>query len=289
MTAAFFFSAYVAQAANLKIEPAINTIEGIRREEFRFDLTITNSGPGMATVFPVPAEVDAETGEFRHHGGPSGDHQLSSSWLEFPRKELFLRSGQSKTLPIKFIINRHAEIGEYHHVIAFVPGTHPDVPVSVVAQSPKTMVNIKVKEDVVERLNLVSFGPVRRILTGFPVNLTATILNGGNRELIPDGRVRILDRHDREIESLTFNSKGVAVPEDTQTDIGTAWESRGFGRYKAVLEMRYGQASDHVAADSTFFWVIPLWLIGAAVGGALLLIIFLTHFIHRRALHHARQ
>ena len=278
----------VAHAA-VRVEPAVLDLEGVRREEFRFHVTVHNEGPGNTVVFPVTAEVDALTGGVYQPGGPGENHQLSATWVEMPRDEVRLKPGQSKEVPVMVKLNIHAEPGPFHHVIAFVPGTSPDVTARVIEQAPGTTVNILVREDAVERLNLVSFLTPRRVLFGFPSVLTATIFNGGNRGLVPEGRIRLFDRDDREVDSVPFNTNGTMVSEGQQVEIRSEWRGTGFGRYKAVLEMRYGNLTDNAVADSTFFWVIPVWLIVALVSATAALVMLLTYLLHRNVRRHAEQ
>lgn len=281
----------VVQAASVSTEPSIVDIEGQRREEFRFDLSVTNQGPGVANAYPVVAEIDPDTGALSVRGTPAGAGRYASSWIRMQRDNLYLRAGQTKTVPVMVQLNVNAEPGVYHAVILFVDADSPEEAVTLADQQvARTMVNVAVQEDAVERLNLISFLTPQRLLFGFPSVLQATIMNGGNRALAPFGRIRILNRDDEEVGAVPFNAEEVTVPEDGEATISTTWEGNGgFGRYKAVLEMRYGNVTDSTVVDSTYFWVVPIWLIVALVGTALVLVLGLTHIVHRRTVHHAKR
>lgn len=108
--------------------------------------------------------------------------------------------------------------------------------------------------------------------------------NIGNRDIEPRGSIRIFNRRGEEVGSVPLNADGVEISPDDKEQLATAWSAAGrFGKYKAFLDLEYGENQLASVQDTVYFWVFPWKEILASLAGVLTLAVVGTFIVHMRA------
>ena len=111
-----------------------------------------------------------------------------------------------------------------------------------------------------------------------------TINNAGNREIIPRGAVYVYNRRGQEVAKLDANQDGEKVGANGGSkDFLVSWNGgEGLGKFKAKLELEYGNKETRDLQDVMYFWFLPKRVLIIFVSSLILVIIFLTTMIFRR-------
>lgn len=248
--------------ASLRTIPAVIDKEAFVRDEVYFTVTLVNESSRMYRVNPVVGEFDAQAGTLTISGTPYDSNRLISASIELPRDDFSIAPGASRSLTGKITVSPHMPPGTYHAVVAFADRYfEPGVGQKLENDNPRTLLNVTVRNDIRERLNLNLFRALRKVFVRFPATLSVTLHNGGNVPLTPDIEVRLFDRRDREQGVATAES--VTIDKDDTVHVPVAWEGdHGFGRYHAKVDVNYGVANGgQLLTATTSFWVLPVWLL----------------------------
>jgi hypothetical protein len=252
---AFLFPLHTAFAVFMvNVTPAVIDGEGKTRELLRYTATITNNSQQLVSLYPWVRDVMPE-GEVLH--SPNTDAPASlANWLEFSRSALDIAPGDSVDLPILVQINLRAKPGNYHAVIHFSNGGNRADAEANTSETSSLLLNIRVLEDVNERLSLGTFTPDKNFFPTDNVSFSYHLENTGNRGVVPSGKIRIYDSKGQEVATVDANQDKDKIEPDTKQLIAAAWQSgTEFGRYKAMLDLEYGTRG--TIQDTVFFWVLP--------------------------------
>lgn len=272
--------------ASLRTVPVVVDTEAFPRDEAYFNVSIVNETNRTYRVMPVVGEFDAQNGTMTISGTPYDANRLISANIEIPRDDFSVAPGASRSLTGKINVSPYIPPGTYHAVVAFMetypePGTGLKLDASV----PRMLLNVTVRRDIRERLNLNLFHALRKVFVRFPAHVSVTLHNGGNVALTPDIVVRFVDRRDRERGSAV--AEPITIDKDDTVEIPVSWAGDGgFGRYRAHVDVNYGLANGgQLITSTTSFWVLPLWLL--VLIGILMIILsygaarFIVHSSHR--------
>lgn len=274
--ASIVFIPSIAHAAfQIDVSPAIIDQKALARDILTETLTLTNNSPARLNIYATVNNIDVEEGrqEFQGRGSVILGDSLAN-WMSVPRGVIELKPGESTEIPVQINVNLHAKPGNYHAVIRFSYGStraeaenRPDVPGSVA-------VNIEVTEDIKERLQLGTFSTKKFFFSGDDVSFAYNLENIGNKDLQPSGEVRIYDQKGKEVGSVVANQNGTIIKPDESGQIASVWAAGNhFGKYKALLDIEYGQSQLGTVNDTIYFWIIPwkqllfIFLLLAAVVG----------------------
>lgn len=245
-------------APDFSASPMIIDGKGKPREILSYSITLVNDSSRVLTFYPWVTNYSASGTE------PMPDltrADLSSSlanWIELTRGVIRLEPGASQTVPVLIQISNTATPGNRHALIKFAHGTNRIEAESNVAGTLVIPVNIEVVSDAKEILRLASFAPARQWFTSEEAAFSYELENTGNRGLVPRGKVRIFDRRGAEVAAIDANRDGERLDPSEKALLSAVWAADGgFGRYKAMLDLSYGDASRGTLQDTIFFWVIP--------------------------------
>lgn len=255
LAVAWCFSASVAFAAfQVNVSPAVIDGEGKDREILHYTVTIKNESKQIVSLYPWVRDV-TPSGEAVTTDGTDVTTALSS-WLEFSRSALAIAPGDSVDLPLLVQINLRAKPGNYHALLHFSNGGNRAEAELNSEETASVMLNIKVLDDINERLQLGTFTPDKNVFPTDHISFSYHLENNGNRGLVPTGKIRIYDRKGEEVADIDANQDGSKLEPDAKKMIAAAWSSDNqFGRYKAMLDLRYGNHG--TLQDTVFFWVLP--------------------------------
>lgn len=267
----FFLGAFVAlffvcmpvpalAALDVSVQPAVIDGEGHARDILRYTVTVTNLSDETVSLYPWVRDLNAD-------GIANGTENLDPTislarWLEFSRTPLDMLAGESVTLPILAQINLNAKPGNYHANIYLSNGTNRAMAESNKEGTVSIVVNIRVEDDVNERLQLGLFSSEKNFFVGEEANFDYRLENTGNRGVVPTGKIRIFDRKGEEVATIDANATQEKLEPDAKQLLGAVWQSGDyFGRYKAMLDLEYGKSG--TIQDTVFFWVLPWTKIGS--------------------------
>jgi len=299
-------TAGAAETANtLKLSPLRTDIDIKPGERRAVKMTITNVTGEAITVHPVTNDFLSAD----ERGTPSlildeDKFAPSRSLKRFMGTiaDVTIPAKQSKTISVMITVPADAKAGGYFGAVRFTP-TSPDSGGQVnLSANVATLILLKVPGEVTEKLELTDFAVQQNgnsgMYFGSPDNLEvlARFENKGGAQAGPFGKISVT-QGDKVVYQTDFNNKD---PRDViLPDAARRWnvpiEKIGeFGYYTVHATFTYGEKNQTIEVAKSF-WVVPMWMVIAAVVGVLLLIgaiILMTMLIRRRkrrhAVHHRR-
>jgi hypothetical protein len=286
----FAFNAGTAGAVSapntLKVSPVrsdINVKQGDKRI-----VKITVSNLTSQDVLVHPAENDFIAGDER--GTPAlildeGKYAPTHSLKRFmkPLADFTIPANQSKVVEAEIAVPSSAQAGGYFGAIRFAPTT-PDSGGQVnLSTSVASLILLTVPGDAVEKLELTDFdikqgGKIGTFFTT-PKNIqvSARFRNDGNVQLGPFGKISVT-KGDKLVYDVDFNNadpREMALP-----DRARRWEIpveklEDFGHYKVSATFTYGSKNQTIEIEQSF-WVVPMGMIIAIVGGVIGLIVLIA-------------
>lgn len=240
-------------------EPLVIDGKGKPREILHYSITIKNKEAHLITIYPWVTNFSSASGTLEM---PDLSHaDLSSSlanWIEVTRGAIDLLPGESRDIPVLIQINLTAKPGIYHAAIDFSSGPNRAEAEANTLATLAVPVNIEVEDDVKEKLQLANFVPDKNWFTGALAAFHYKIQNIGNRGLIPHGKIHIYDRRGEEVATIDANQNGERLEPNRDMLLAASWQSGdNFGKYKAMLDMEYGDVNRGTIQDTIFFWVVP--------------------------------
>ncbi len=250
---------FVSAADRISLSPAVIDEKALARDIISETITVTNLTSHVVDVYPIVNNIDVEDGKQEFLNRADIDLKTSlANWIEIPRAALELQPGESRDVNVTIKVNLNAVPGTYHALISFMWGGSRAQAEANVKFGVSTAVNIEVIEDVQERLQLGSFTSKELFFPTPDVSFTYDLENIGNKDLVPKGEVRIYDRKGQEVGSVPANSDSAVIAPNETGQIASAWTAtRGFGKYKALLDIEYGSSQLGTVNDTIYFWVVP--------------------------------
>jgi len=281
-----------SNAANtIKVTPVRTDIEIMPGSSKTVDVTVTNLTTTSVSVAPYTNDFVA--GDDR--GTPalildSDQFAPSHSLKRFmsPLSTATIPAKQSKTFKVLITVPQNAQAGGYFGAVRFAP-SDPDGGGQVnLSASVASLILLTVPGDIVEKLRLNNFDIQQNDVNGnsfrTPDNLQASFSfeNQGNLQIGPFGRVSV-KKGDKVVFESDFNNKDprdVILPDSTRRWEIAFKDIEAFGHYDVTATFTYGTTNQTIEVTKSF-WVIPQWVIFAAIGAVvgLLLIIALVVFL----------
>ena len=289
--AAWMRAAPVAHAADLTVAPAVIDTSGVPDDMFNYTLTVTNTSGRQLNVFASVYELTASGTQPFTDPASSDRPAFLADWIGISRGAMIFAPGETKTIPMSVTINPYATAGDYHAVVAFVEGGTRAEAEQHLDGAPQALVNFTVISDLKEELQLVSFGPEKRVSAGFPVVVDYAIKNTGDVPSDPGGDVIFYDRIGHDLGSVPVNPEGISIAPGDTKNFTASWNGAGgMGEYKVGLEAAYG-AQDAQLADTAIFWILPWKELLAIFITLLIVVIVAASFLHREYAkrHHRRR
>jgi hypothetical protein len=280
-----------AQTVDLTVLPAVIDGKGVPHDMLNYSLTITNTSGHQENIFATVCELTASG--TRVFANPSMEDRVAllADWIGVSRGAILLKPGESTTTPVQIQISPYAAAGNYHAVIAFVQGGTRDDAEHNLNGAPQTLVNMAVASNLAPSLAIKGFSAAKSFYAGFPVIFNYIIENSGDASSTPSGEVMFYDKAGHEIGSVDANPQKVAIAPGQKSSFSARWQSsKGFGQYKAVLDLSYG-AGDNKIESTALVWVLPWEKLLAIFGTLFVVMIALAIWLHRiyERRHHRRR
>jgi hypothetical protein len=284
---AFFvllFSKTCLAAPVATIVPSVIDEQGQVRDMFKREVLIKNISNTTVTLYAVVSDISEKTGLTVPIPDSVASRTVAlTSWLEFFRGVIQLAPGEERKLTLSIKVPLDIEPGSYHAQIAIAPGSNR-VEAEGVAKGgnvAELLVNLEIKDHVVEKLENNYFTTTKNINVGGPVKFDFRLSNIGNRSLQPRGHISIFDRNGAEVAEVPVNNEGLALNPNDKQLFSSQWQTgKQIGKFKAKMQIEYGGAVAQSLDDTIYFWLLPPWFVGL-IGAifALLILMILYLFI----------
>ncbi len=272
-----------AQTANtLKISPVRTDIEVKPGETKTVQTTVTN-------LTNDPVTVRASTNDFvsgDERGTPAlilDDDKFaqSHSLKRFMAllSDVTIPANQAKTINVVITVPADAQAGGYFGAVRFSP-TSPDGGGQVnLSASVASLILLTVPGAVTERLDLTDFTIQQNGTTGSifhsseGIQASVRFENKGGVQIGPFGKVSV-KKGNAVVYEADFNNKNprdVILPEGARRWDIPLEKMSGFGQYTVMGTFTYGLQNQTIEVTQSF-WVIPTWVIIAAIVGVLVLV-----------------
>jgi|GEM_PF-2838618 len=268
---------------DLMISPVVIDDKAKARDILKKIIKISNNTDRKLILYPSVNNINPNTGkeEFKQAFNAGDRADSLANWIEISRGSLELKPGEEKNISFIIRVNLNAVPGNYHAQISFSEGSTRQE-AEAKEKKASLMVNLEVLEDIKEELQLGKFITDRIFFSGDDVLFKYDLENIGNKEVTPEGEIRIYNRKGEEVATINANKDNKIFGKDKLGQLASVWNAgSGFGRYKAFLNLSYGENRKGTIQDTVFFWVVPWKLILGIFGASFLAVIFFASVFHR--------
>jgi len=277
--------AVMANDSKYSIAPVVANERAKPRDIIKKELMLTNHTNERIDLYISVENIDPAEGaqEFVSPSVSDLAHSLAN-WIEVTRGVIKLGPGESRKVPYLIHVNLTAEPGSYFAHIAVTEG--PRRPESASQEiGAELILNLEVEDDARERLQLGGFTSNASIALSDSIGFSYEVENVGNRLLEPRGSIRIFNRKGEEVGSVPLNADGVEITPENTKQLAAVWNASGrFGKYKAFLDLEYGENQLASVQDTVYFWVFPWKEIFTAFVGVVVLGVTGTFIVHMRTI-----
>jgi hypothetical protein len=273
-------------ATLFSITPVVSNEKAKPRDIIKKELLITNNRDQRLDVYISVENIDPTAGAQQFESPAASDLSTSlANWIEITRGVIELSPGESRKIPYLVHVNLAAKPGSYFARIQFTQGPRREGEVvGATEDGTSLMLNVEVLDDAKERLQLGNFTADDSVVTGEQVSFSYLLENVGNRQIEPRGSIRIFNRKGEEVGSIPLNAGGEEITPENKKQLAAVWSAAGrFGKYKAFLDLEYGENQLASVQDTAYFWVFPWKEMMFALMGVGLLAVVGTFIIHMRA------
>lgn len=296
----FFFPPLISaqESLNLTITPPLIKVNFTPGQIWQSSVKIVNNNPKDLNVFV--SVMDFKSGPeggivFLKKKTEDDNKFLLSEWIEFPEKTILIPAFQSKNIPFSIKVPENAETGGKY--AAILVGTKPPEGLEGTAIKITPLVSslilANVRGDVKEAIWIREFSTDKTIYQKPKVNFTLKIENVGNVHIQPIGEIKIFNMYGKERGIITFNQSteyGNILPQSLRK-WNFIWEGEDslfeIGRYKAILNLIYGNEIKQTETREVHFYIlplIPLAVVLGAISAFFVLIILITRLYVKRTI-----
>ncbi len=271
-----------------QVAPLVIDAEVEARDIISKVITITNNGDQPVTVYPSVNNISIDAGGTiqKFFSPVDSDRTVSlTSWIEISRMGIDLPIGGSKTVDLTLRINPNPVPGVYHAFVGFGYGRNRDEAEAQVAsgRAPGTILTVTLDDKKLEILKLSRFIIDRFVTGGENQAALYTIKNPGDEVLVPSGEIIFYNSKGAEVGNLPVNAEGKAIPPGEEYQFTAEVPVHGlFGKYKAFLNVEYGNNQQASVQDTSFFYVLPLKTLLLIFGVVAVFVIISALYIHKR-------
>jgi hypothetical protein len=248
----------------LTVTPAVIDIPTCEKGQICLEKTIAikNNSAFRADVYAQVNDLSPTTGliPYRDPSELPADASLVR-WIDFYRSMITIQPGGTATQTLRITASPHAEPGKYHAIISFPTGNNlPEAQASDQQRNEaKLQINLDLVEHQIEQAEINRFAPSHAFFTDNSIGFVLKIKNIGNQPVAPAGDISIYDKGGREIDSLPITSSSIAPGEIKDFSTG-AKLNLGPGKFKAIVNLNYGQDNGKNLTDIIYFSYLPLVL-----------------------------
>lgn len=219
-----------------------------------------------------------------------------ATWIVFPAESVTLQPGEMQDVEFQVIVPQNADPGG-HYAAVFASTDPPDIEKGVgISPNVGTLLLVRVQGDITEDVRLLEFHTRnnQKYFNRPPVDFDYRIENRGTVHVKPVGIVNMRGLFGQEIDANPNNSRSLpssirhiettwvrdssaTEPGGFFTELKNEWKNFGFGKYKAVLDISYGQEGKKITGE-TSFWVIPWHVLLTALILIIVLVVVMVFY-----------
>ncbi len=280
-----FFPFLALSQEEIIIEPNVIESKAQRRDLLEFTIKIKNQTNSPIRLYPLVKDIS----------GPKQNEKIDktnslSDWIEIPRGRIEIGPKENKEIGLTIKVNFQAIPGKYYSAILFAQGsTISEAQENATKyQQPTLLLNIEVEENIIEKAEIQKFRPEKDIFFLLPVRFILEIKNIGNKAVNTRGSIHIYNKLGKEIGTIELEEKTISP--DNTAQFRPSWKEKGgFGKYKAILFIEYGEQSTQTLQDTIYFWIFPLQFLAALILLILFLSFILIHLITKKMKIHQQK
>lgn len=284
-----FFSPAIVSADtifDLSVTPAVIDVAACEKGRICLEETIAikNNSAARADVYAQVNDLSPAAGIIPY-GDPS-DLPADASlvrWIDFYRAVIEIPPGETATQTLRITASPNARPGKYHAIISFPAGGNlPEAQASdQKMNAAKVQINLDLVEHQVEQAEINRFQPASALFTKNNISFVLKIKNIGNQPVAPTGEIIIYNKGGQEVGSLSI-AGGTIAPDEVKDFSAAGKLALGPGKFKAMLNLDYGQNNGKNLTDIVYFSYLPLALFIALLAIILGLLYGAAWFIHKK-------
>ena len=285
----FLFSfnyVHAQKEGDLSISPKVIDDSAAPRAMLEYSIKLKNNTKHKLSIFPLLEDLEKD--QKKNIEGLLERQYKMTEWMSIKRGALSINSGEEISLPLKIDVSHDAVPDDYFVSITFAHGAHRlEAEENAVKMSPpKLFVNLVVEDQTIEKLSILKYFSDKKIFIKPKATLNLELNNSGNVNLIPVGNVFLYNKRGEELDAIDINPGLKTVPAASVSNFEIKGNNNlGTGRYKARLEMEYGNIIVRDIQDTVYIVVITLPFLVFFGVGILLFIILLSTLIFKKTYH----
>ncbi|PLX21218.1 hypothetical protein C0584_03320 [Candidatus Parcubacteria bacterium] len=280
------FGVSAQKEGELSLSPKIIDDEGAARDILEYNIKLKNNANYKLNIFPLLEELQEE--------GSTDNPELMDrqfkliDWISIKRGAIEIMPNAEITLPLKIDINYDAVPGDYFAAITFAHGNHRlEAENNALEMSPpKLFINLIVEDQTVEKASALNYYPTKKVFTNPIPSLFLEINNSGNVDIVPQGNIYVYNKRGEEVDFIKVNPEAKTIPPANISNFEiTGTTKLKTGKYKAKLEIEYGDKQTRDIQDTVYLIVITLPFL-IFFGTLIILFIILLSILIFRKTHH---
>jgi hypothetical protein len=258
---------------DLSVTPAVIDIASCEKGQICLEkpISIKNNSSVRADVYAQVNDLSPNSGLIPY-SDPS-DLPANASlvrWIDFYRSVIEIAPGETATQTLRITASPNAQPGTYHAIISFPTGgnlTEAQV-IDQKLNEEKVQINLNIVAHQVEQAEISRYQPLSPIFTKNNIGFDLKIKNIGNQPVTPTGGIVIYNKGGAEVGSMAVGGSIIAPGEIKDLSFASSLNI-GPGKFKAVLNLNYGQDNGKNLTDIVYFSYLPL------IWSIMLIVIFL--------------
>jgi len=276
-------------ASDLEIRPFLVDVSMVPRESTTETILIKNNyDDRTATVYATVNEITVGTdGAIKEFMTPVMTDRTNTvtSWIEISRGRVAIPPSESAEVPLKISTHPFAEPGEYHVFIGFVSASKRSIAeeTAMRGDAEGVIVKITVTDERVDAMRITSMTVDRIVSREDERKVEITVENSGDIASAPRGELIFYNSRGREVIAVPVNESGELIsPDSEKTFTAVIPFSDDIGRFKANVNLLYGENQRANLYDTTSFFMLPLQYLLLLIGFFSVLIVILLVLMRNR-------
>jgi len=269
-----------AQSAPLSISLTVIDEKLLPRDLKDYQISIKNEGENLLWIYPIVFDI-LPSGERRFYEPEKVDKTQSlGAWIKIQRSAIELWPQKEIKIPLSLEVHPEAKSGIYHSAIVFSFGSSLPEAISNAQhlRLPEILLNVEVKENIVEQLQLKNFKTEKNLYFLGPVNFILEIENVGNAKTEAKGEIYFYNKKGKEIDSIPLN---VSLEKGKSEKFKFSWQPKNSGQIKARIFLEYGKEKKEIQ-DAIFFSFLPWKTLSLLIFSIIILFLILIKLINKK-------
>ena len=277
----------VQAQSGIEISPRIINETVFKRDLFDYEISITNNTDRKVELYAVVNEVNADGSQAS--STKDLDRAVSlRKWIKITHGVIELMPGESTVKKMEIKVSPYALPGQRYAAISIVnaPDRYAAERKAKGRDFGQIFLSYNVKENIVEKAQITKFETTKNIYIKPNIGFDLALSNFGNRDIFPLGKIYIFDRRGQVVAELEVNSDNKSLSPGAEISELINWtDLGGVGKYKAKVEIKYGQ-NEFELMDTIYFWYLPWMILAGFIGVLFLLLLILLIILFKKGFTH---